>query len=116
MRNVFLEIGKSSEEINTRVQETFNEIFYGNDKFFFTTADQSMGYLVDTGNNDTRTEGISYGMMICVQLDKKKEFDQLWNWAMTNMHLSQGENKGYFAWSIVTNGEKYSDGPAPDCE
>ena len=116
MRNVFLEIGKTGEEINARVEETFNEIFYGNDKFFYTTDNQTMGYLVDTGNNDTRTEGISYGMMICVQMDKKKEFDQLWNWAMTNMHLSQGENKGYFAWSIGTNGEKYSDGPAPDGE
>ena len=27
-----------------------------------------MGYLEDTGNNDARTEGMSYGMMMCVQL------------------------------------------------
>ena len=25
----------------------------------------------DTGNHDVRTEGMSYGMMVCVQLDKK---------------------------------------------
>ncbi|SFH78438.1 oligosaccharide reducing-end xylanase [Pseudobutyrivibrio sp. OR37] len=116
MRNVFLEIGKSHEEIDARVEETFNEIFYGSNNFYGTTEDGSMGYLIDTGNNDTRTEGISYGMMMCVQLDKKKEFDQLWNWAMTNMYLDKGENKGYFAWSVATDGNKNAFGPAPDGE
>ena len=31
-RNVFLEIGKTQEEINKRVEDTFNEIFYGTDR------------------------------------------------------------------------------------
>ena len=115
-RNVFLEIGKSEEEINKRLDEIFNEIFYGEDKYYFTTEDGKMGYLVDTGNDDTRTEGISYGMMMCVQLDKKKEFDQLWTWAMTNMYMAEGENKHYFAWSVATDGSKNADGPAPDGE
>lgn len=116
MRNVFLEIGKSQAEIDARVEETFNEIFYGANNFYGTTADGTMGFLIDTGNNDTRTEGISYGMMMCVQLDKKKEFDQLWNWAMTKMYLDEGENKGYFAWSVATDGNKNAFGPAPDGE
>lgn len=115
-RNVFLEIGKTQEEINKRVEDTFNEIFYGKDKFFSYTGDGTMAYLEDTGNNDTRTEGISYGMMMCVQLDKKKEFDCLWNWAKTNMFMTEGENAGYFAWSVATDGSKNADGPAPDGE
>ena len=115
-RNVFLEIGKTQEEIDRRVQETFDEIFYGVNKFYETTEDGAMGYLVDTGNIDTRTEGISYGMMMAVQMDKKKEFDQLWNWAMTNMYLEDGENKGYFAWSVACDGTKNAYGPAPDGE
>ncbi len=32
-----------------------------------------MAYIEDTGNNDARTEGMSYGMMLCVQLDMKEE-------------------------------------------
>ena len=115
-RNVFLEIGKTQEEINKRVEDTFNEIFYGKDKFFSYTEDGTMAYLEDTGNYDTRTEGISYGMMMCVQLDKKKEFDCLWNWAKTNMFMTEGENAGYFAWSVATDGSKNADGPAPDGE
>ena len=115
-RNVFLEIDKNQEEIEKRLYDIFEEIFYGPDKFYETTADGKMGYLVDTGNVDTRTEGISYGMMMSVQLDKKKEFDQLWNWAMTNMYMDYGENKGYFAWSVDPSGKKNADGPAPDGE
>ena len=34
-RNVFLEAGISRDEIENRVEETFWEIFYGPDKFYF---------------------------------------------------------------------------------
>ena len=77
-RNVFLELGLSEDEVQKRVNDTFEEIFYGEDKFFFWSEDQTMAYLEDTGNNDARTEGMSYGMMMCVQMDRKKEFDAIW--------------------------------------
>ena len=75
-----------------------------------------MAYLEDTGNNDARTEGMSYGMMMCVQLDWKAEFDRIWKWAKTYMWMEEGENEGYFAWSCKVTGEKNSHGPAPDGE
>ncbi len=72
-RNVFSELGLSQDVIDRRVQDTFNEIFYGEDRFFFfSPEDDTMGYMEDTGNNDARTEGMSYGMMMCVQTDHKK--------------------------------------------
>jgi oligosaccharide reducing-end xylanase len=75
-----------------------------------------MGYLEDTGNHDARTEGMSYGMMMCVQLDRREEFDRIWKWAKTYMYLETGENAGYFAWSCQTDGTKNAYGPAPDGE
>ena len=72
--------------------------------------------LMDTGNLDVRTEGMSYGMMLCVQLDMKKEFDCLWKWAKTYMYMAEGENEGYFAWSCAIDGTKNAYGPAPDGE
>ena len=75
-----------------------------------------MGYLCDTGNNDARTEGMSYGMMMCVQLDMKEEFDRIWKWSKTYMFMDYGENEGYFAWSCQTDGKKNAEGPAPDGE
>lgn len=115
-RNLFLEIGKTKEEVDKRVEDTFNEIYYGKDKFYFETEDGQMGYLVDTGNIDTRTEGISYGMMMCVQMGKKAEFDRLWTWARKIMYMEEGPCKGYFAWSVDPSGRKNAYGPAPDGE
>ena len=116
-RNVFSELGLSQEVIDRRVKDTFDEIFYGENRFFFFSPDdETMAYMEDTGNIDARTEGMSYGMMMCVQTDHKKEFDALWKWARTYMYMETGENAGYFAWSVATNGEKNAYGPAPDGE
>jgi oligosaccharide reducing-end xylanase len=115
-RNVFLELGYTENEIQQRVEDTFEEIFYGRDKFFHLTSDGTMGYMEDTGNHDARTEGMSYGMMMCVQMNRKKEFDCLWKWTKTYMYMDCGVNKGYFAWSVAADGTKNAFGPAPDGE
>jgi len=60
----------------------------------------------DTGNLDVRSEGMLYGMMITVQMNKKTEFDALWNWTKTNMqHSGTSEWAYYFAWNCNTAGE-----------
>lgn len=114
-RNVFAEIGKTGQEINQRLKEVVNTFFYGENKVYFPVG-EDMAYIEDTGNHDARTEGMSYGMMMCVQLDMKEEFDRLWKWAKTYMWMSEGENEGYFAWSCKVTGEKNAYGPAPDGE
>lgn len=116
-RNVFLENGYSKEEIDRKVEETFQAMFYGpEDVRIYHPAGPDMGYIEDTGNHDARTEGMSYGMMMCVQMDKKEEFDRIWKWAKTYMYMEDGENAGYFAWSCQTDGTKNAYGPAPDGE
>lgn len=114
-RNVFAEIGKTEQEIKDRLEEIKQGFFYGPDKVYFTVGDD-MGYLEDTGNHDARTEGMSYGMMMCVQLDMKEEFDRIWKWAKTYMYMEEGFNEGYFAWSCAVDGKKNAYGPAPDGE
>lgn len=116
-RNTFKEFGYSEEEISKRVEETFQTIFYGSEEErFYHEVGEDMGYLEDTGNHDVRTEGMSYGMMICVQLDKKEEFDRLWKWVRTNMWISKGPCYYYFAWSCGLDGSHNAEGPAPDGE
>ena len=75
-----------------------------------------MGYVVDTGNNDIRTEGMSYAMMASVQLDEKETFDRIWKWTKTYMWMDSGVHAGYFAWSVSPDGKKNFYGPAPDGE
>ncbi len=115
-RNIFKEIGKTDKEIEDRLKEIVETFFYDEKERIYHEAPDNMGYLTDTGNNDARTEGMSYGMMMCVQLDMKEEFDRIWKWAKTYMYMEDGENEGYFAWSCQTDGIKNAYGPAPDGE
>lgn len=116
-RNAFADAGYSAVEIQKRKDEIFQTLFYGSEKErLYHPVGDDMGYMEDTGNHDARTEGMSYGMMMCVQMDKKEEFDRLWKWARTYMYLTEGENEGYFAWSCQLDGTKNSYGAAPDGE
>lgn len=116
-RNLFLEAGKTQEEIDRKLQEIWDTFFYGpEDERIYHPVGEDMGYLMDTGNYDARTEGMSYGMMICVQMDKKEEFDRIWKWACTYMWMDEGWNEGYFAWSCGLDGSKNATGAAPDGE
>lgn len=116
-RNVFAELGYSEKEINDRLEQIFQTMFYGKEgeRIYYNVGDD-MGFMTDTGNNDVRTEGMSYGMMMCVQLDKKEEFDRIWKWTKTYMYMESGKNAGYFCWSNALDGSKNAAGPAPDGE
>ena len=115
-RNLLAEIGISEAEIENRIREVFETFFYDETERIYHAVGDDLGYLEDTGNNDARTEGMSYGMMMCVQMDRKEEFDRIWKWAKTYMYMDSGENEGYFAWSCQTDGTKNATGPAPDGE
>ena len=75
-----------------------------------------MAYIKDINNQDVRTEGMSYGMMIAVQLDKKNEFDRLWKWANTYMQHKSGQRKSYFAWHCRVDGSVIDSNSASDGE
>ena len=116
-RNVFSELGISEEMIEKKIADSFNTMFYGSEEErVYHPVDDGTAYIEDTGNIDARTEGMSYGMMLCVQLDKKEEFDRIWKWSLKNMYMTEGRHAGYFAWSCKPSGEKNSYGPAPDGE
>jgi oligosaccharide reducing-end xylanase len=116
-RNIFKELGYSEEEVNKKIESAYHTIFYGHmeDRIYNEVGDD-MAYFEDTGNFDARTEGMSYGMMMCVQNDWKEEFDRLWKYSKTYMWMEDGYNSGYFAWSVQPDGTKNSYGPAPDGE
>ena len=87
-RNVFAELGYAQAEIDARIENTFHTIFYGDEAHrFYHPTGPGLAYIEDTGNHDVRTEGMSYGMMLCVQTDHKAEFDALWSWVMHYMYM-----------------------------
>ncbi len=116
--NVLREIGLSDAEIQTRIDAVWQEMFYGDDdtERVYYPVDGGMAYILDVNNQDVRSEGMSYGMMIAVQLDKQEEFNRLWLWAKTYMYQSNGQYKGYFSWHNRTDGTPIDRNPASDGE
>ena len=114
-RNVFAEMGYSEKEIDAKLKEVFDGVFYGPNKVYFEVGD-SMAYISDIKNHDVRTEGMSYGMMIAVQFDRKDIFDRLWRWSKHYMQHQSGPRKGYFRWSCKTDGTPNAQGAASDGE
>src|SRR5690554_3848719 len=114
-RNLLAEMGYKKKEINARLDQIFTNLFEGPQKIYFETGD-SMACISVIKNNDVRSEGMSYGMMIAVQLDKKEMFDRLWRWSRHYMQHREGALKGYFRWSCDIDGTPNSQGPASDGE
>ncbi len=116
--NLLSEWGLSDEEIQARIDTLWDQLFYGSDttqRVYYPVGDD-MAYILDVNNGDVRSEGISYGMMIAVQMDKKEEFDRIWKWAKTYMYHAEGPYTGYFSWHNLPDGTRLDQNPAPDGE
>jgi oligosaccharide reducing-end xylanase len=123
-RNLFAEAGHSQIDIDAKNDSSFRQLFHGapqTQAVYYdagTNARGPLGYITDIKHNDVRTEGMSYGMIIAVELNKKVEFDALWNWSKTYLYVAETNHPsfGFFAWEARTNGMRMSEFVAPDGE
>jgi len=118
-RNLFAELlGKTEGEVHAKQEAAFQQLFHGDDQSqrLYYPVGPDMAYIADVGSADVRTEGMSYGMMIAVQLGKREEFDRLWKWAKTHMWHATGDRRGYFAWQCAFDGTQLDPGSASDGE
>ncbi|XXT15949.1 glycosyl hydrolase family 8 [Sorangium sp. So ce429] len=90
-------LGKTDEEIATKIEERFNQLFYGDpwNEAIYYPAGTEQSYVWDTLHSDVRTEGMGFAMIITVQLDKRDEFDRLWRYAKDVLEHESGPNRGY---------------------
>ncbi len=114
--NLLAALGIAQEDIDAHINAAFHAIFTDPLEKFYFEAGEDAAYLLDTGNLDARSEGMSYGMMIAVQMDRRDLFDKLWMFSKRYMWNETGRYAGYFAWSVQPDGQRNSDGPAPDGE
>ena len=117
-RNLFVDVlGQTESAVQKKIDNLWSHFFTaGGTNSVYYEVDDDMAYIYDTGNEDVRTEGMSYGMMICVQLDHQTEFDKLWRWAKKYMQYQSGDWDGYFAWQCGTDGTVKGSSCAPDGE
>ena len=109
---------KNDDEINLKVNTAFKTLFYGDDNSerVYYPVENEMAYIKDVWNNDVRTEGLSYGMMIALQIDKKEEFDRIWKWTKTHLQHQHQKRKFYFGWHADFNGAILDSNSASDGE
>ncbi|HEY7373461.1 MAG TPA: glycosyl hydrolase family 8 [Polyangia bacterium] len=133
-------LGKSQTDIDSKVTTAVNRYFgIGTSESATPTAasgyrcyyelpqDSSMGFIWAADSDDVRSEGMSYGMMIAVQMNMQTQFDRLWKFAKTYMQFPSTSSitawRGYFIWQgKVNRGSTTSwtvtfstnTGPAPD--
>ncbi len=71
-RNLFLEDGHTSSQIDARLQLAYNHLFHGDPAtqaiyiLAGSNANGPLSYITNWANHDVRTAGMSYGMMIAV--------------------------------------------------
>jgi oligosaccharide reducing-end xylanase len=123
-RNLFAEAGHSPVEIQKKIDSSFQQLFHGNptnETVYYEAGSNTNGplaFVTDIKHRDVRSEGLSYGMIIAVQLNKKAEFDAIWNWSKTYLYVTETNHPsyGFFAWQARTNGVRMSQFVAPDGE
>jgi oligosaccharide reducing-end xylanase len=123
-RNLFAELGHPPQETLEKIRSGYEQLFHGDpdsEAVMFTAGENDSGklaYVKDIGNDDIRSEGMSYGMMIAVQMDRKEDFDALWNWARSHMYHAEPTHpcRGFFSWQSRPDGTAMDEMPAPDGE
>ncbi|MGY5452710.1 glycosyl hydrolase family 8 [Agarivorans sp. MS3-6] len=123
-RNAFVELGIATpEQVTKKVNDTYQQLFYSDSrdeggKAVFFPVGEDMGFIKDIGSNDIRSEGMSYGMMIAVQMDDQAMFNKLWKFSKTYMQHQDGWYQDYFAWHLEAKAPftRKDNNPAPDGE
>jgi oligosaccharide reducing-end xylanase len=91
-------LGKSDADIATKLATAFGQLFHGDasTQSFYATMGTNQAVIQDIYHGDVRTEGLGLGMIITVELDKRDEFDRLWNYAKATNLQTSGPQRGYF--------------------
>jgi oligosaccharide reducing-end xylanase len=116
--NLFVTLsGHTQQESDDKVKKAWSSLFNpgGSGSIYNNGPGSDEAYVEDYYNGDVRTEGMSYGMMIAVQLDHQTEFDRLWTFAKKHMVKTSGSAITEITWSVSTGGgSNGKTGGAPD--
>ena len=120
-RNMFAEAGYSQADIDAKISAAYTQLYVSGDPETQRIAFEvpgNMTYVTDAKNKDVRTEGMSYGLMVNVQLGNQTAFDRIWRWVLTYMYHSEPTDPlhGWSAWHATIEGVPIDEGPAPDGE
>ena len=119
--NLLLELGRSDVEVRQKLVLAANRFFgigtgepnqlvtdAGYRLYYELPQDKTQAFIWAPDSNDIRSEGMSYGMMIAVQLGLREHFDRLWKFSRTHLQYpadaSQVSYRHYFKWQGSVDG------------
>ncbi len=119
--NLLTELGRSEQEVREKLAIAANRFFgigtgepnqlvpdSGYRVYYELPQDKTQAFIWAPDSNDVRSEGMSYGMMIAVQLGLREHFDRLWKFARTHLQYSadasQVSYRHYFKWQGTVDG------------
>jgi oligosaccharide reducing-end xylanase len=108
-------LGKSQAEVDEKVTTAVSRFFgigtnepaeliksSGYRVYYPLPQDDTMAFIWAADSNDVRSEGMSYGMLLAVQMNLHAEFDRLWKFARTYMQYPSDSPvsawRHYFRW------------------
>ena len=132
--------GRSQADVDSKLTTAVNRFFgigtsepatptpdTGYRCYYELPQDTSMGFIWAADSDDVRSEGMSYGMMIAVQMNLQAQFDKLWKFARTYMQIPGDSSmtawRHYFRWQGTVSRSNAASwavnfpgttGPAPD--
>ena len=121
-RNMFVEAGYASSAVDAKIAAAFSQLYVNGDpvtqRIYFEQPGNATAYVSDMKNNDVRTEGMGYGLMVMLQLGDQPRFDRIWAWVKRFMFHGHWNDPlyGWSAWHCYHNGSVIDEGPAPDGE
>lgn len=79
--------------LSHHLSTVWQKLFYGdpNTESVYVELEPDMAQIINTESNVVTSEGISYGMMSCVHLERQLQFNKLWNWARFHMQHEEGD-------------------------
>ncbi|MEU5667031.1 glycosyl hydrolase family 8 [Streptomyces longwoodensis] len=107
--NFFQHIGKTQAETDQKVQDLYNAIYTENgpaDQRIYYPVGSDMAYILSTHDGDVRSEGMSYALMVALQMNDRSRFDKLWKFSKTYMQCPNvntdcgGRYDGLFIWHV----------------
>ncbi len=113
--NLFVDVlGRTQAEVDAKLRTAADRFFgigsmdpatpsVGNGgarSFYVLPQDSSMGFVWAADSNDIRSEGMSYGMFIAVQMGMQQQFDQLWRFAKRFMQYPADPAPELMGWRL----------------
>jgi len=98
-------LGGQACDASAKVEAAFQQLFHGTQDqqriFFEDQAGPGKSSIVDVLHQEVRAEGIGLAMLISVELNHKKEFDELWLFTKSaenkQLLVASGPAKGYIS-------------------